>query len=112
MRQKERESVPGGRLTDEDRRHIAAGMAEGLAYAEIGRRLGRPASTIMREVTRNGGPGIYRAERAQEATRRRPRRRKQSQSPAPPISGDGYGRDPEAVRDFTESFTALLVQQG
>ncbi|WP_406229920.1 helix-turn-helix domain-containing protein [Nocardia sp. NBC_01009] len=29
-------------------------MAEGLGYAEIGRRLERPASTIMREVTRNG----------------------------------------------------------
>ncbi|WP_169980655.1 GbsR/MarR family transcriptional regulator [Microbispora sp. H10836] len=104
--------MPGGRLTDEDRRHIAAGLAEGLGYAEIGRRLGRPASTIMREVTRNGGPGDYGADRAHEATRHRARRRRQAQPPAPPISDSGHGRDPQAVRDFTESFIALLVEQG
>ncbi|MFC7646285.1 helix-turn-helix domain-containing protein [Streptosporangium lutulentum] len=65
--------MPGDRLTDEDRRHIAAGLAEGLGFAEIGRRLGRPASTVMREVTRNGGPDDYAAQRAQEATRQRAR---------------------------------------
>lgn len=104
--------MPGGRLTGEDRRHIAAGLAEGLGYAEIGRRLGRPASTVMREVTRNGGPDDYGADRAHEATRHRARRRKQAQPPAPPTTEGGYGRDPQAVVDFTESFTALLVQQG
>ncbi|GAA3182058.1 GbsR/MarR family transcriptional regulator [Nonomuraea roseoviolacea] len=104
--------MPGGRLTTEDRQHIAAGLAEGLGYAEIGRRLGRPASTIMREVTRNGGPDGYGADQAQEATRHRARRQKQAQPPAPPVPDDGHGRDPQAVRDFTESFTALLVQQG
>ncbi|WP_182905801.1 GbsR/MarR family transcriptional regulator [Microbispora sp. H13382] len=104
--------MPGGRLTDEDRRHIAAGLAEGLGYAEIGRRLGRPASTIMREVTRNGGPGDYGADRAHEATRHRARRRRQAQPPAPPVPDSGHGRDPQSVRDFTESFIALLVEQG
>ncbi|MGW4641035.1 helix-turn-helix domain-containing protein [Sphaerisporangium sp. NPDC004334] len=104
--------MPGGRLTPEDRRHIAAGLAEGLGYAEIGRRLGRPASTIMREVTRNGGPDDYGADRAHEATRHRARRHKQARPAAPPISDGGHGRDPEAVRDFAESFTALLVEQG
>ncbi|MGW5260442.1 helix-turn-helix domain-containing protein [Microbispora sp. NPDC004025] len=104
--------MPGGRLTDEDRRHIAAGLAEGLGYAEIGRRLGRPASTIMREVTRNGGPGGYGADRAHEATRHRARRRRTAQPPAPPIPDSGHGRDPRAVEDFTETFIALLVQQG
>ncbi|MBT2418306.1 helix-turn-helix domain-containing protein [Streptomyces sp. ISL-22] len=104
--------MPGGRLTAEDRQRIAEGLAEGLGYAEIGRRLGRPASTVMREVTRNGGPDDYRANRAQEATRQRARRRKQAQPPAPPIPDSGHGRDPQAVQDFTESFTALLVQQG
>ncbi|GGQ20175.1 GbsR/MarR family transcriptional regulator [Streptosporangium pseudovulgare] len=104
--------MPGGRLTDEERRHIAAGLAEGLGYAEIGRRLGRPASTVMREVTRNGGPGGYGADRAHEATRHRARRHRQARPPAPPVPDDGHGRDPRAVRDFTESFTALLVQQG
>jgi predicted transcriptional regulator len=104
--------MPGGRLTSQERQHIAAGLAEGLGYTEIGRRLGRPASTIMREVTRNGGPDGYGADRAQEATRRRARRHKQAQPPAPPIPGTGHGRDVQAVQDFTESFTALLVQQG
>ncbi|XVQ83129.1 helix-turn-helix domain-containing protein [Microbispora siamensis] len=104
--------MPGGRLTDEDRQHIAAGLAKGLGYAEIGRRLGRPASTIMREVTRNGGPDDYRADQAHEATRHRARRHKQAQPPAPPMHDSGHGRDPRAVEDFTESFIALLVQQG
>ncbi|GLW26103.1 MarR family transcriptional regulator [Microbispora amethystogenes] len=104
--------MPGGRLTNEDRQHIAAGLAEGLGYAEIGRRLGRPASTIMREVTRNGGPGDYRADRAHEATRHRARRHRQAQPSTPPVPDGGHGRDPQAVRDFTESFTALLVEQG
>ncbi|GGO27638.1 GbsR/MarR family transcriptional regulator [Microbispora bryophytorum] len=104
--------MPGGRLTDEDRQHIAAGLAEGLGYAEIGRRLGRPASTVMREVTRNGGPDDYGAERAHEATRHRARRHKRARPPAPPIPDGGHGRDPQAVQDFTESFIALLVQQG
>ncbi|HUR03555.1 MAG TPA: helix-turn-helix domain-containing protein [Nonomuraea sp.] len=104
--------MPGGRLTGQDRQHIAAWLTEGLGYAEIGRRLERPASTIMREVTRNGGPDGYGADRAHEATRHRARRRKQTQPPAPPIPDSGHGRDPLAVQDFTQSFTELLVQQG
>ncbi|MFD7630125.1 MarR family transcriptional regulator [Streptomyces sp. NPDC059851] len=105
--------MPGGRLTGEDRRHIAAALAEGLGYTEIGRQLGRPASTIMREVTRNGGPGAYGADRAQEATRHRALRRKQgAQPPAPPVPDSGHGRDPREVEDFTESFTALLAESG
>ncbi|GID12292.1 GbsR/MarR family transcriptional regulator [Actinocatenispora rupis] len=104
--------MPGGRLTDEDRRHIAAGLADGLGYAEIGRRLGRPASTVLREVTRNGGPDGYAADRAQRATRQRARRRTPGRRPAAPPADAGHGRDPRAVEDFAESFTGLLVQQG
>ncbi|TJZ75995.1 MarR family transcriptional regulator [Rhodococcus oryzae] len=104
--------MPGGRLTNEDRQHIAAGLAKGLGYAEIGRRLERPASTIMREVTRNGGPDDYRADRAHKATRQRARRHKQAQPPAPPIPDGGHGRDPQAVQEVAESFTELLIQQG
>ncbi|MFE6872390.1 helix-turn-helix domain-containing protein [Kitasatospora sp. NPDC057692] len=104
--------MPGGRLTSEDRQHIAAGLAEGLGYAELGRRLGRPASTIMREVTRNGGPDGYGADRAAEATQSRARRAKRAQPEAPEAPDSGYGRDPEAVQGFTEAFTALLMQSG
>ncbi|UKY51939.1 GbsR/MarR family transcriptional regulator [Streptomyces inhibens] len=104
--------MPGGRLTNEERQHIAAGLAEGLGYTEIGQRLGRPASTIMREVTRNGGPDDYGADRAHEATRHRARRHKQAQPPAPPVPDSSHGRDPQAVQDLTESFTTLLEQQG
>ncbi|MFE6056285.1 MarR family transcriptional regulator [Kitasatospora sp. NPDC056446] len=108
--------MPGGRLTGEDRRLIADGLAGGLGYTEIGRRLGRPASTVLREVARNGGPEAYRANRAQEATQQRAaRRRKPDRPPAPPDphSGHGgHGRDPEEVREFTEFLTALLEQQG
>ncbi|MEV4081670.1 helix-turn-helix domain-containing protein, partial [Nonomuraea fuscirosea] len=72
--------MPGGHLTYEDRRGIADGLAEGLPYAEIARRLGRPRSTIGREIARNGGPHGYHAARAQQATTWRARRR-----PTPPL---------------------------
>ncbi|WP_431931337.1 helix-turn-helix domain-containing protein [Nonomuraea jabiensis] len=104
--------MPGDRLTNEDRQHIAAGLAEGLGFAEIGRRLGRPASTIMREVTRNGGPDAYGAQRAQEATKQRARRRRQAKTPAPPVGDSSHGRDPQAVQNLTDSFATLLEQQG
>ena len=42
--------MPGGRLTQEDRRRIAVWLAEGRSQAEIGRRLSRPTSTITREI--------------------------------------------------------------
>ncbi|MET9112347.1 helix-turn-helix domain-containing protein, partial [Streptomyces zhihengii] len=47
----------GGRLTPRDREDIEAGLAAGLACAAIARRLGRPTSTVSREVARNGGRG-------------------------------------------------------
>ncbi|GII60859.1 hypothetical protein Skr01_09440 [Sphaerisporangium krabiense] len=36
--------MPGGRLTQEDRRTIAAGLAEGLTYTQIASRLRRVAA--------------------------------------------------------------------
>ncbi|HTN85795.1 MAG TPA: MarR family transcriptional regulator [Sorangium sp.] len=104
--------MPGGRLTSEDRRHIASGLAAGLGYAEIARRLGRPTSTISREVARNGGSGGYRADRAHEATRGRARRRRPALPPERPAAAGADGRDPEAVRGFVEQFAALMVQTG
>ncbi|MET9248930.1 helix-turn-helix domain-containing protein [Nonomuraea sp. NPDC003709] len=104
--------MPGDRLTNEDRQHIAEGLAEGLGFTEIGRRLGRPASTIMREVARNGGLDDYGAQQAQEATHQRARRHRKAKPPAPLAGDSSHGRDPQAVQNLTESFATLLEQQG
>ncbi|BCJ37068.1 MarR family transcriptional regulator [Actinocatenispora thailandica] len=104
--------MPGGRLTQQERQQIALGLGDGLAYAEIARRLDRPTSTITREVLRNGGPTGYRADLAHRATERRAHRRR----PAAPRSVQTVrpvdGRDPEAIREYEEAFTTLLMQQG
>ncbi|UBU13777.1 GbsR/MarR family transcriptional regulator [Nonomuraea gerenzanensis] len=72
--------MPGGRLTQQDRQRIAAGLTDGLSYREIARRLGRPTSTITREVARNGGPTAYRPQQAHQSALHRARRG----TPAPP----------------------------
>lgn len=104
--------MPGGRLTQQERQQIALGVADGLAYAEIARRLDRPTSTITREVMRNGGPAAYRADLAHRATERRTHRRgratpRGTAAPAPP-----HGRDAQAVRDYEEAFAAVFMQSG
>jgi Helix-turn-helix domain/MarR family len=104
--------MPGGRLSAEDRASLASGLAEGRRLAEIARQLGRPTSTVSREVARNGGPVGYRAERAQQATRRRARRRHSAPSPELPPAGEAFGRDPTVVRSFVEQFVSLMVQTG
>ncbi|MER7953274.1 helix-turn-helix domain-containing protein [Streptomyces sp. NPDC096030] len=102
--------MPGGRLTQPERQQIALGLADGLAYAEIARRLSRPTSTVTREVMRNGGPTAYRADLAHRATERRAHRRRQSTpSQAPP---QAHGRDTEAVREYEEVFTTVMMQSG
>jgi DNA-binding transcriptional ArsR family regulator len=105
-------TVPGGRLTQQERRQIALGLADSLAYAEIARRLDRPTSTVTREVLRNGGPTGYRADLAHHATERRAHRRKRTPPRAPGAPVQGRGRDDEAVREYEEAFTSLLMQQG
>jgi DNA-binding transcriptional regulator GbsR (MarR family) len=104
--------MPGDRLTHQDRRQIAAGLADGLTYAEIARRLERPTSTITREVMRNGGPADYRADHAHRATERRVHRRKPAPSAAAPGGADAYGRDPHTVGEVAVQLTELLVQSG
>ncbi|MBC7300004.1 MAG: helix-turn-helix domain-containing protein [Nocardia sp.] len=99
--------MPGSRLTEEDRRQIAAGLVAGLDYAQIARQVGRPTSTVTREVARNGGPGSYRAHLAQRATRRRARRRIATTAPT-----TAFERDDEAVREFAAEFAAMLVDSG
>src|SRR5689334_5880824 len=104
--------MPGGRLTQQDRQQIASGLADGLAYAEIARRLDRPTSTVTREVMRNGGPASYRADLAHRATERRAHRRKQSAPRGPEAARDAYGRDAEAVREYEETLTTVFIASG
>jgi IS30 family transposase len=63
-----------GRLTIDDREQILLGLRAEHPMAEIARHLGRPTSTVSREVKANGGPEGYRAwhahERARESARR------------------------------------------
>jgi Helix-turn-helix domain/MarR family len=96
--------VPGGRLTLQDRRDIEAGVADGLGFAEIARRLRRPPSTVSREVKRNGGHNHYRAGRAQEVAVRRARRR----APAHPDPQVGDDR----VRRVERDFAGMLIDAG
>ncbi|WP_086839251.1 GbsR/MarR family transcriptional regulator [Amycolatopsis kentuckyensis] len=91
------------RLSLEDRRRIAGWLDAGLGYAEIGRRLGRPTSTISREVARNSASGRYRPGHAQEAATHRARRRRPSRPGGEPA---------DAARGFVAEFAALLAATG
>ena len=104
--------MPGGRLTQQERQRIALGLGDGLAYAEIARGLDRPTSTITREVMRNGGPTAYRADLAHRATERRAHRRRHTPPREQGAPAHGHGRDDEAVREYEEAFTTLLMRQG
>jgi len=67
--------MPGRRLAFEERTEIRRRLADEVTYREIGAALGRPASTIKREVDRNGGRDSYLPWFAQarwKKTRRRP----------------------------------------
>ncbi|MFG2513168.1 helix-turn-helix domain-containing protein [Streptomyces sp. NPDC048584] len=104
--------MPGGRLTQQERQQIALGLADGLAYAEIARRLDRPTSTVTREVMRNGGPTAYRADLAHRATERRAHRRKQAAPRGAKAPAERHGRDPEAVREYEETLTTVFIASG
>jgi IS30 family transposase len=70
--------MPGKRLTFEERRFIEAARREGLSLRAVGRELGRPHTTISREVARNrqAGNGAYRSVVADHRSRQRARRPK------------------------------------
>ncbi|SEH01321.1 MarR family protein [Nonomuraea solani] len=99
--------MPEGRLTLEDRESIAQGLAEGLGFAEISRLLGRPTSTISREVNRNGGAGGYRPDQAHEATRERARRQR-------PKAVESSERPPadDRTQEVEGKLTDVLVASG
>jgi IS30 family transposase len=62
-RQRKRSAL---RLSVADREEISRGLSQGGALRAIAQRLGRPASTISREVARNGGRTAYRAVDAED----------------------------------------------
>ncbi|MFJ2787546.1 MULTISPECIES: helix-turn-helix domain-containing protein [unclassified Streptomyces] len=104
--------MPGGRLTQQERQRIALGLADGLPYAEIARRLDRPTSTVTREVMRNGGPAGYRADLAHRATEQRAHRSGRTASRPTAPAPQPHGRDAGAVRAYEEAFTTVLMQSG
>ncbi|MGW4031221.1 MarR family transcriptional regulator [Streptomyces sp. NPDC004838] len=106
--------MPGGRLTRADRQRIGSGLTDGLGYAEIARQLGRPTSTVSREVARNGGPGGYRADHAQRATGQRARRsaRPAAHAHLRPAAVGADGRESAVVRGFAERLAAVMVENG
>ena len=64
-------------LTLAEREEISRGVAAGRSMRSISRLLGRAASTVSREIRRNGGGDAYRATEAEERAwgrARRPRR--------------------------------------
>jgi IS30 family transposase len=70
--------VSGRYLSLAEREEIAVGLAREESYRVIGARIGRPASTVSREVARNGPAGRYRAVRAQALAELRGRRPKEA----------------------------------
>lgn len=69
--------MPGTRLSLLERQFIQAGRRDGLSARQIGAELGRPHSTICREVARNKTcQNVYRAHVAQHRTGLRARRPK------------------------------------
>ena len=63
-------------LTLAEREVISRGLCGGRSIRQLGRDLGRPASSICREIRRNGGPVRYRAAQAQRRAAARARRPK------------------------------------
>lgn len=72
--------MPGAPLSLPEREEISVALIEDrdASWASIARRVGRPPSTVMREVMRNGGRDSYRpamADKRAQRCRRRPRQR-------------------------------------
>jgi IS30 family transposase len=70
-------SAGSGRyLSLAEREEISVGLAQGLPLRQVARGLGRPVSTVSREVQRNSVRGRYRAHLAQRDAEERARRPK------------------------------------
>ncbi|WP_051166466.1 IS30 family transposase [Amycolatopsis orientalis] len=73
------------RLSLAEREEIACLRAAGHGVRAIGRALGRPASTVSRELSRNTGSSGYRASSAQHAAEQRAKRPKVAKLAADPV---------------------------
>ena len=61
---------------------------------------------------RNGGPTVYRADLAHRATERRTHRRRHTARRGTEASPQAHGHDAEAVREYEEVFTTVIMQSG
>ena len=105
--------MPGKRLDEEERQLIAQFLWDGLGYSEIGRRLQRPASTIQREVARNGGHNSYRPGAAHRAASERAMRRMPAVDDLD-VDEEAYSfdRSPAKVQEFHLRLVGVFRQTG
>lgn len=75
-------------LTSLEREEVSRGIAAGLSARMIATRLGRSPSTVSREIARNGGRGVYRAQTAEAAAWQRARRPKPTRLATGPVLRD------------------------
>jgi IS30 family transposase len=68
--------MPGIALSAEEREEIGLGLERTETFGDIARGLGRPTSTVSREVNRHGGRSAYSAIRAERRCHRQRRRPK------------------------------------
>lgn len=102
---------PQGRyLSFTEREDIAVWRQQGMSMREIGRRLGRPPSTVSRELSRNRSPGRgYRASVAQAAADERARRPKPCKL-ATYLTLRRYVQDKLSLRWSPEQIARRLVE--
>jgi len=103
--------VSGRYLSVAEREEIAVGLAAGQSVRVIAARLGRPASTVSREVRRNSrGARYYRAVAAQGQAQWRARRPKTAKLAANAVLR-GWVQDKLEHRWSAEQISAMLVRE-
>ncbi|MFJ8917648.1 transposase, partial [Amycolatopsis sp. NPDC102389] len=99
-------------LSVEEREEISRGLARDEGPRVIGRRLGRAASSISREINNNGGPARYRAHVAEAAARERAKRPKTAKLADPGNAGlRDHVQERLLLRWSPEQISARLVAE-